>query len=60
MVLRLLLESEKNPERWNDEVKSMEAHNAERIKKEQWKTDSVNIVNYIRNRLKLDRCFYTN
>ncbi|CAL1674293.1 unnamed protein product [Lasius platythorax] len=53
--LRLLLESERNVERWNEEVKDMEAHNKIRCEKTQWKSDHVNIVDYLRKRLKLDR-----
>ncbi|KOC67670.1 Protein msta, isoform B, partial [Habropoda laboriosa] len=53
--LRLLLESEKSPETWNNEVKNMEAHNKIRSQKAHWKSDQVNVVEYIRNRLKLDR-----
>lgn len=53
--LRLLLESERNVERWNKEVKDMEAHNKIRCQKPQWKSDHVNIVDYLRKRLKLDR-----
>ncbi|XP_061938952.1 SET domain-containing protein SmydA-8-like isoform X1 [Apis cerana] len=53
--LRLLLESEKNPERWKNEVKDMEAHNKIRNQKKQWKSDQINIVEYIRKQLKLER-----
>jgi len=53
--LRLLLESERNIERWSKEVKNMEAHNKIRCQKDQWKSDHVNIVDYLRKRLKLDR-----
>jgi len=53
--LRLLLESERNIERWDKEVKNMEAHNKIRSQKAQWKSDHVNIVEYLRKRLKLDR-----
>lgn len=53
--LRLLLESERNVERWNKEVKDMEAHDKIRSQKSQWKSDHVNIVDYLRKRLKLDR-----
>lgn len=53
--LRLLLESEKSPERWNEEVKDMEAHNKIRSQKEHWKSDQVNVVEYLRKQLKLDR-----
>ncbi|XP_034951071.1 SET domain-containing protein SmydA-8 [Chelonus insularis] len=53
--LRLLLASEKFPERWEKEVKIMEAHNAKRCVKKQWKIDHVNIVGFLRDRLKLDR-----
>lgn len=53
--LRLLLESERNVEMWNKEVKDMEAHNKIRIQKTQWKSDHVNIVDYLRKRLKLER-----
>nr|XP_012234311.1 PREDICTED: LOW QUALITY PROTEIN: protein msta, isoform B-like [Linepithema humile] len=53
--LRLLLESERNSERWNKEVKDMEAHNKVRCQKKQWASDHVNVVDYLRKRLKLDR-----
>ena len=53
--LRLLLETEKNPERWNKEVKNMEAHNKIRSQKEHWKSDHVNVVEYLRKQVKLDR-----
>ncbi|CAK9831508.1 SET domain-containing protein SmydA-8, isoform A [Anthophora retusa] len=53
--LRLLLQSEKSPEIWNSEVKTMESHNKIRSQKPHWKSDQVNVVEYIRNRLKLDR-----
>ncbi|KOX72915.1 Protein msta, isoform B [Melipona quadrifasciata] len=53
--LRLLLESEKNSERWNNEVKDMEAHNKIRNQKKEWQFNHVNVVEYIRKRLKLDR-----
>lgn len=54
--LRLLLESERNVERWNEEIKDMESHNKIRSQKAQWKSDHTNIVNYLRKRLKFDRC----
>lgn len=57
--LRLLLETERNPERWNKEVKSMEAHNKIRSQKEHWKSDHVNVVEYLRKQLKLDRYQYS-
>ncbi|XP_078050153.1 SET domain-containing protein SmydA-8 [Augochlora pura] len=53
--LRLLLESEKSPERWNNEVKEMEAHNKIRSEKAHWNSDQVNVVAYLRNQLKLER-----
>ncbi|XP_048266727.1 SET domain-containing protein SmydA-8 [Bombus terrestris] len=53
--LRLLLESERNPERWNDEIKNMEAHNKIRSQKKHWQSNQINIVDYIRKQLKLDR-----
>ncbi|KAG8034569.1 hypothetical protein G9C98_007645 [Cotesia typhae] len=53
--LRLLLAMEQFPERWEKEVRIMEAHNKNRSDKKQWKTDNVNIVCYLRDRLKLDR-----
>ena len=49
------MESEKNPERWKNEVKDMEAHNKIRSQKKQWKSDQINIVEYIRKQLKLER-----
>ncbi|KAK0087191.1 hypothetical protein PV325_001560 [Microctonus aethiopoides] len=54
-ILRLLLASEKFPDRWNNEVKNMEAHNKKRCTTKQWATDYVNIVLYLRDRLKLTR-----
>ncbi|KAF7997635.1 hypothetical protein HCN44_006206 [Aphidius gifuensis] len=53
--LRLLLASEKYPDKWNNEIKNKESHNEKRSTKNQWKTDHVNIVTFIRDRLKLDR-----
>lgn len=53
--LRLLLESERSVDRWNEEVSDLEAHNKIRCQKTQWKSDHVNIVDYLRKRLKLDR-----
>ncbi|XP_011506599.1 PREDICTED: uncharacterized protein LOC105369055 [Ceratosolen solmsi marchali] len=53
--LRLLLASEKDDERWKREVKDMETHNKNRCQKSQWSTDHVNIVEYLRKRLKLER-----
>lgn len=53
--LRLLLASEKDPERWEKQVQKMEAHNKKRHGNCQWKADQVNIVDYIRNRLKLTK-----
>lgn len=53
--LRLLLASEKYPEKWASEVKDLESHNKERAKKPQWEVDKVNVVLYIRNQLKLTR-----
>ncbi|KAJ8680669.1 hypothetical protein QAD02_016456 [Eretmocerus hayati] len=53
--LRLLLASERDTERWNSEVKIMEAHNKLRSQQSQWKVDHVNIVEYLRKRLKLER-----
>ncbi|XP_014610022.1 PREDICTED: protein msta, isoform B [Polistes canadensis] len=53
--LRLLLESLKNPERWEKEVKNMEAHNKMRIQKPHWKSDHVNVVEYLRKQLKFDK-----
>jgi hypothetical protein len=56
--LRLLLASEKDAERWKREVKDMETHNKNRCQKSQWNTDHVNIVEYLRKRLKLERYEY--
>lgn len=53
--LRLLLASEKDAERWKSQVKDMEAHNKKRCTQAQWSKDQVNIVDYMRNRLKLQR-----
>lgn len=53
--LRLLVASEKYPERWEKEVKEMEAHNKKRCVNGQWNIDHVNIVVYLRDRLKLEK-----
>lgn len=53
--LRLLLQSQKNPERWEKEIKIMESHNKIRCQKPHWKSDQVNVVEYIRKQLKLDK-----
>lgn len=45
--LRVLLESEANPQRWKDEVELMEDHSDKRRDTEAWEADQQNIVGYL-------------
>lgn len=51
--LRLLLAKDSNPERWETEVKLMEAHNDERKETYIWENNQINVVDYLRNVCKL-------
>jgi hypothetical protein len=51
--LRVLLNKEANPERWNDEVSVMEDHENERKGLKHWKVDQINIVGYLLGPCKL-------
>jgi hypothetical protein len=51
--LRLLLARELNPERWESEVKILDAHNEERRKTPIWENNQINIVEYLRGACKL-------
>lgn len=53
--LRMLLAKEDNPIRWEEEIKSMEAHILERkeASPELWEIEKINVVNFIRERCKL-------
>ena len=51
--LRLLLSKDSNPERWETEVKFMEAHNEERKNIYVWENNQINVVDYLRNACKL-------
>jgi hypothetical protein len=51
--LRLLLAKELSPERWESEVKLMEAHNEERRKTPIWENNQINVVEYLRSACKL-------
>lgn len=47
LPLRVLLESETNPQRWKDEVEPMEHHSDKRRDTEAWNADQQNIVSYL-------------
>ncbi|XP_069699600.1 SET domain-containing protein SmydA-8 [Periplaneta americana] len=51
--LRLLLAKESNPERWESEVKLMEAHNDDRRDSPIWENNQINVVDYLRKVCKL-------
>ncbi|CAH1104725.1 unnamed protein product [Psylliodes chrysocephalus] len=53
--LRVLLATEKNPSRWNEEIQHMEAHNDIRKQKPIWEFNQHNVVEYLRSACKLDR-----
>ncbi|CAH0392289.1 unnamed protein product [Bemisia tabaci] len=53
--LRLLLASESNSKRWNEEVKDMEAHIEARKKTPYWENEQTNVVKFLRERCKLER-----
>lgn len=48
MCFRVLLAKESFPDRWNLEVRNMEAHNSVRINCSIWKFNQINIVGYLR------------
>ncbi|KAF5294904.1 hypothetical protein FQR65_LT10702 [Abscondita terminalis] len=51
--LRVLLSMLRNNDRWNEDVKHMEAHNNERKNRSIWKFNQINIVNYLRGPCRL-------
>lgn len=51
--LRVLLEKESNPARWNDDVEPMEHHRDKRFGSPAWNADSQNIVGYLLGPCKL-------
>jgi hypothetical protein len=51
--LRLLLAKESNLERWESEVKFMEAHNKKWRETPVWKNNQINVVEYLRSACKL-------
>ncbi|CAH0563390.1 unnamed protein product [Brassicogethes aeneus] len=53
--LRVLLATEKDPERWKTEVQIMEHHNEERKKRPIWQFNQTNVVDYLRGPCKLER-----
>ncbi|KAJ8953591.1 hypothetical protein NQ318_003014 [Aromia moschata] len=53
--LRVLLAKEKDPKRWEEEVKFMEPHNDVRKEKPIWEFNQHNVVEYLRGPCKLDR-----
>lgn len=53
--LRVILEKESNPERWENEVKNMEDHREKRIQSDTWKVDEQNIVKYLLGPCKLSQ-----
>ncbi|RZC35634.1 histone-lysine N-methyltransferase ASHR1 [Asbolus verrucosus] len=53
--LRVLLAMEKDPKRWEEEVRIMEAHNDVRRTKPVWQFNQVNVVDYLRGPCRCDR-----
>ncbi|KAH1015916.1 hypothetical protein HUJ04_007226 [Dendroctonus ponderosae] len=53
--LRMLLEKERDPKRWEEEISIMEAHNEERKSRPIWEFNQHNIVEYIRGPCKMDK-----
>ncbi|CAG9767303.1 unnamed protein product [Ceutorhynchus assimilis] len=53
--LRVLLEKDRNPKRWEEEVAPMEAHTEERKSKPVWEFNQHNVVEYLRGPSKLDK-----
>ncbi|KAI4472068.1 set and mynd domain containing arthropod-specific member 4 isoform a [Holotrichia oblita] len=53
--LRVLLATERDKDRWENQVKCMETHTEERKRKEIWNFNTVNIVNFLRGPCKLSR-----
>ncbi|CAH0400982.1 unnamed protein product [Chilo suppressalis] len=51
--LRVLLAKEKDPERWEREVSSMEAHTEARKQRPTWAADQVNVVDFLIDHCKL-------
>ncbi|XP_050298383.1 SET domain-containing protein SmydA-8-like [Anthonomus grandis grandis] len=51
--LRVLLEKERNPKRWEEEVAVMESHDSERKTNPIWEFNQQNVVGYIRGPCKL-------
>lgn len=51
--LRTLIASEKQNDRWENEVNNMEAHIEERRKKTEWGAEQVNVVKFLAEACKL-------
>jgi len=51
--LRVLLQKDKDPERWEAEVKDLEAHSDSRKNDPDWDIEQVNVVEFLRNKCKL-------
>ncbi|CAG9788835.1 unnamed protein product [Diatraea saccharalis] len=55
--LRLLLAKEKNPERWQREVSTMETHTEARKQRPSWAADQINVVDFLIDHCKLGNRF---
>lgn len=51
--LRVLLEKESNPERWNEDIEPMEHHRETRFNTPSWNSDAHNVVGYLLGPCKL-------
>ncbi|XP_054268705.1 SET domain-containing protein SmydA-8 [Macrosteles quadrilineatus] len=51
--LRVLLQRDRDPERWEAEVKDLEAHTEGRKTDPDWEIEQVNVVEFLRNKCKL-------
>ncbi|KAG8331004.1 hypothetical protein J6590_050391 [Homalodisca vitripennis] len=55
--LRMLLNKEKAPDRWQAEIDEMEAHTEERKAQSEWKTEQINVVEFLRKKCRLAERF---
>lgn len=55
--LRVLLAKERDPDRWEAEVETMEAHTDKRKETEVWKVEQVNVVEFLHKVCKLEDRF---
>lgn len=55
--LRVLLEKERNPEKWEADLHNLEAHTEKRKKTQMWEVEAVNIVGFLHKVCKLQERF---